>query len=148
MSNVAGDGLNCRDEILKSPILTNKIYDIAKQENNPTSLIRTIAFFFSSIVKGKPEPNIEITKKSLEILTKYFSVEDYEILRDVCWGFSNISDSEDYYVQRYLIDEGIINTLISCDPQDIKDLKIPAIRILGNLLSKNDTLVDVIITHI
>jgi len=148
LSNVVGEGIKYRDEVIKREVVINKIYDLAKQQNNPVNLNRIIAFFFSSIVKGKPEVNLNLTKKSLEILTIFFKDDDFEIIRDTCWGFSCLSDSDYPEIQRYLIDNGIVKVLIECNPNDVKDLKIPLIRVLGNLLTKNDSLAEVNIQFI
>jgi hypothetical protein len=143
LSNIVGEGVKYRDEVIKRQNIINKIYELAKQENNPINLNRIIVFFFSSIVKGKPEVNHDSTNKSLEVLTIFFKDDDFEILRDICWGFSCLSDSDYPEVQRFLIDKGIIKILIECNPNDVKELKIPLIRILGNLLTKNDNLAEV-----
>lgn len=143
LSNLSGESINVRDTLCKNEAIIKKLYNLAKAEFTGVELIRNLSFFFSSIIKGKPEVETEVLKKSLEILVLFFKHNDFETIRDALWGISHISDSDNPYVQRYLIDENIIKTIIMTSPSDLKELKIPVIRILGNLISKNDDLAEV-----
>lgn len=58
-----------------------------------TSLVRNASWALSNLVRGRPSPDFNKIKRSITSLCKVLVENDHEdILTDVCWSLSYISD--------------------------------------------------------
>jgi hypothetical protein len=143
LSNLAGEGVKYRDAIVAHELLFNKLFGLCNKDVS-AEMERQLSYLFSCLVKGKPELNLESLKKCMEAVEIFFKKNDIEVKRDAAWGFSSISDSDVISVQRFLIDRGLVQDIITMDKHILNEMIIPSIRIIGNLLSKTDKIADVL----
>lgn len=94
----------------------------------------------SNLCRGKtPKPNFDKIKQFLPVLAKAISEKDDEVLTDACWALSYLSDTTNENINAIIefIDLKKIVNLVESHEND--KIKAPAIRIIGNIVTGNDT---------
>ena len=96
MSNIAGDSLEYRDLVLShdvmaalSPVLNPwpRLKQVSLQQN--------VSWILSNLCRKKPHPKWRYTKKVIKALMIMMNSNDDEILQNVCWAFSYLTDIDE-----------------------------------------------------
>ena len=101
-------------------------------------MTRNASWTLSNLVRGKPKPEDLIVYTALPSLAQVIkdnSVED--ILTDVCWALSYISDQGDDRIP-HIINTEITERLVNLLDHENVAIAIPCLRILGNVVTGND----------
>lgn len=135
LGNVAGDGHDMRDLVLKVPgALTNLLLNIKHAATD--SLLGNATWTLSNFCRGKPQPQIESIQPALPYLAKLITHPKLDIVGDACWALSYISDGEDNRIQACL-DQKVVPTLVRLLSAEKVSVVTPALRTLGNIVSGN-----------
>lgn len=153
LGNIAGDCTDLRDIVLQSGALEPMIKNITEPANS--SLLANVVWSLSNMCRGKPQPDFALIGQCVPILAhllKNASPTNKEVLIDVCWALSYLSDGEEFRIQA-VVDTGvtpILVNLLDC-ALDSNDNNIPGsianpiIRTLGNIVSGNDSQTQAVI---
>jgi importin subunit alpha-1 len=110
LGNIAGDSRDSRDYILSTGVLDTFIKLI--HEAKTIRIIQFSAWVISNVVRGKPQPDFKITSKAIPTLAKLLSTyTDEQILADVCWAISFLSDGPNERVEA-VIKSGCVPKLV------------------------------------
>nr|UXY87329.1 importin alpha [Cryptomonas sp.] len=135
LGNIAGDSCEYRDLVLQENILCpllKQIYLTCR-----VSFLRNATWTLSNLCRGKPGPDIKYLDDILKGLAKLIFSEDTEILGDVCWALSYISDGSDERIQ-LIIQFGIIQRIVELLMHKDFHVQTPALRTIGNIVTGND----------
>mmetsp|Transcript_30523 Transcript_30523/g.61519 ORF Transcript_30523/g.61519 Transcript_30523/m.61519 type:complete len:519 (+) Transcript_30523:3360-4916(+) len=142
LGNIAGDSLECQNLVLKKGILNPLLEQI--KTSNRISFLRNCVWTLSNLCRNKPGPDLNETKLILSVLTKLIFSEDNEILTDLCWTLSYLSDDSPERIQ-ILISSGIVKRLTELLMHRDLSIQTSSLRAIGNIVTGNDTQTQVII---
>lgn len=101
----------------------------------------------SNLVRGKPKPNWNTVKVVIPCLLRCLSKDtDSEVLADVCWGMSYMSESDvadhiwDIINMGLNIDVDFIKIMIGLISTDNDAIRVPSLRVCGNLVTGDDVI--------
>lgn len=144
LGNIAGDGSDARDIVLKHGT-TDNLIKLMESENLEISFLRNIVWLMSNLCRNKnPAPKYEYILKLLPALAQLLQHNDKAILSDVCWALSYVTDDTPEKVQ------AVVNTnciprlvyLLTCDEPSIVT---PALRSIGNIVTGDDVQTDAVL---
>jgi hypothetical protein len=137
LGNIAGDGPELRDYVLKEGALPNLLQNIMQPAN--LSMLRNAVWALSNFCRGKPQPDLSVVGSAIPVLAQVImSSEDKEVLMDGCWAMSYLSDGENDRVQA-VIDTGVVPRLVALLSHSSASVITPALRTVGNVVSGTDT---------
>lgn len=103
-----------------------------------TSLVRNASWALSNLVRGRPIPDFNKVKRAVPSLCKVLMENDHEdILIDVCWALSYISDGGECKVPS-LISTNIFPRIIQLVTHHNVAISVPCLRTIGNVVTGND----------
>nr|UXY88325.1 importin alpha [Cryptomonas curvata] len=142
LGNIAGDSCKYRDMVLHEKIL----HSLLNQVNltNKISFLRNATWTLSNLCRGKPGPENKYLKDILCGLTKLIFSEDNEILGDVCWALSYISDNSNKQIQS-IIEAGIVQRIVELLMHKDIHVQTPALRTIGNIVTGDDIQTQLVI---
>lgn len=147
LGNIAGDSTDCRNMVLEAGIL-DPLLQLCKQDSK-LSLLRNATWTLSNLCRGKPQVPFDAIKSSLPILSKLLYSTDDEVLTDACWAFSYISDDTGPQNEKIaaVILSGAVPRLIQLLGHDSNNVKHPALRTIGNIVTGDDNQTQVVINN-
>ncbi|CAK59170.1 unnamed protein product (macronuclear) [Paramecium tetraurelia] len=136
LANISGDNVQFRDLLLNQGIVEPLIKLAMRYITDTSDVFKTIVWAISNLARGKPTPKI-YQKELMSILSEIINnIEDEELLIDACWGLSYLSEQENHIDT--LIGFGIVDKLALLLQSEKQSLVIPALRIIGNILTGNE----------
>ena len=142
LGNIAGDSCKYRDLVLDEKILIPLLNQI--NSTNKISFLRNATWTLSNLCRGKPGPDEKYLKDILCGLTKLIFSEDTEILGDVCWALSYISENSNKHIQ-LIIQSGIVQRVVELLMHKDFHVQTPALRIVGNIVTGDDIQTQLVI---
>uniref|UniRef100_A0A2K6FAA6 Importin subunit alpha n=1 Tax=Propithecus coquereli TaxID=379532 RepID=A0A2K6FAA6_PROCO len=110
LGNIAGDNAECRDFVLNCEILP-PLLDLLTNSNRLTTT-RNAVWALSNLCRGKnPPPNFSKVSPCLNVLSRLLFSSDPDVLADVCWALSYLSDGPNDKIQA-VIDSGVCRRLV------------------------------------
>ena len=92
LGNIAGDSHKVRDLVIAAGAV-DPIANILDSANPGTSLVRNASWTLSNLCRGRPAPIFDRVQRAIPSLVKVVNENDLEdILIDVCWAISYLSD--------------------------------------------------------
>lgn len=142
LGNVSGDSSKFRNIVLEAGILIPLIEEIKNSQK--LSFLRNAVWTLSNLCRIKPGLNFDEWQLILPVLTKLIYSDDIEILADVCWSLSYMSDGSGEGIQ-IIIDSGIIIRI--CELLIHKDATVqtPSLRTIGNIVTGNDLQTQIVL---
>jgi len=138
LGNIAGDSTDCRNLVLQSGILEPllRLFD----QNSKITLLRNATWTLSNLCRGKPQVPFEPIRATLPVLSKLLFSTDHDVLTDACWAFSYISDDTGPENEKIsaVIQCGAVPQLISLLGHRNNNVKHPALRTIGNIVTGDD----------
>lgn len=127
--------MNC--EIL-SPLL-----ELLTNSNRLTTT-RNAVWALSNLCRGKNPPNFSKVSPCLTVLSRLLFSSDSDILADVCWALSYLSDGPNDKIQA-VIDSGVCRRLVELLMYNDDKVVSPALRAVGNIVTGDDIQTQVIL---
>ena len=108
------------------------------------SLLRNATWTLSNFCRGKPAPDLQLIAPALPTMARLVLCQDSEVLSDVCWAMSYVSDGDEQRIDALLRNVPIeyLVQLIS-SREDL--VQTPALRTIGNIVTGNDEQTDRVI---
>ncbi|KAL4461641.1 hypothetical protein ABPG74_016265 [Tetrahymena malaccensis] len=142
LGNIAGDSSTSRNLVLQQDAVTIVLKQL-ERKNLKLANQRTIVWVISNFCRGKPQPEYEIVRPCLFYLGKCLEKykDDQEIIADSLWGINYLSETEKAIED--LINFGILQNICHHFLNSSTNTTLsPAIRIIGNVATSNDSYVD------
>jgi len=145
LGNIAGDSTEYRNMVLEAGIL-EPLLQLCSQDSKLT-LLRNATWTLSNLCRGKPQVPFAAIKNALPILSKLLYNSDDEVLTDTCWALSYISDDTGPQNEKItaVIMSGAIPRLTELLGHDSNNVKHPALRTIGNIVTGDDNQTQVVI---
>lgn len=70
-------------------------------------------------------------------------IQDRKVILDSIWGLCYTTDTDYDIITKNLFDTGIIHKLLQLNFNELYEFKIPTIRIIGNVVSIDNTITEV-----
>lgn len=145
LGNIAGESSDCRDLALREGALAPIMQLCNKEAKLP--MLRNATWTIANFCRGKPQPNFRAVAPALRTLSFLIYSKDPDILTDACWALSYLSDdngAENSKIQA-VINSGVSRRLVELllNPDD--NVKIPALRTVGNIVTGDDIQTQVIL---
>ena len=142
IGNISGDCVFYRDTILKSGGLEPLVRLI--QNTTDKVMIKQGAWALSNLCRGSPLPKYEFVKSAVATIcqvVKLGIIDDKEILADCCWALSYLTEGQKSKIQR-VVETGVIPSIVKISTEYSSAVVIPAVRILGNVVTGNELQTD------
>ncbi|TXG65190.1 hypothetical protein EZV62_006465 [Acer yangbiense] len=135
--NVASESPRCRDFVLGCGALRRLQEQLKKHDKLP--MLRNATWTLSIFCRGKPQPPFYLVKPAFPALAQLILLNDEEVLTDVCWALSYLSDGTNDKIQA-VIDVGVCLRLVEflTHPSPFPSVLIPALRTVGNIVTGDD----------
>ncbi|KAI4567259.1 hypothetical protein MJG53_008840 [Ovis ammon polii x Ovis aries] len=136
LGNIAGDNAECRDFVLNCEILP-PLLELLTSSNRLTTT-RNAVWALSNLCRGKnPPPNFSKVSPCLNVLSRLLFSSDPDVLADVCWALSYLSDGSNDKIQA-VIDSGVCRRLVELLMHNDYKVVSPALRAVGNIVTGDD----------
>merc|ERR1719419_1648080 len=147
LGNIAGDSPKCRDMVIEFNIL-QPLLQLCKHDSKLT-LLRNATWTLSNLCRGKPQVVFDSIKPALPFLSQLLFHTDNEVLADACWAFSYISDDTGPQNEKIaaVIQSGAVPRLIQLLGHESNNVKHPALRTVGNIVTGDDNQTQVVINN-
>jgi len=145
LGNVAGDSPECRNLVLEAGVLDPLLR--LCNHNSKLTLLRNATWTLSNICRGKPLPPFHAIQSALPVLSALLFLKDEEVLTDACWAFSYISDDTGNEKISEVIKCGAIPRLCHLLSHSNNNVKHPALRTIGNIVTGDDLQTQVVINN-
>jgi len=145
LGNIAGEGPDMRDLVLKESALESLLLNLVNPQN--MSLLENVVWTISNLCRGTPSPPKEITRTVIYPLVSLLGQPISEAAKvDILWALSYLSDGDEQKIELVLASGVALNLihLLQEDGMKVK-YKTPIVRILGNFVSGNDSQTQVVI---
>lgn len=143
LGNLGGEGPPCRDCALSCGAMPS-LLTVLTTPGQPLNIMRNATWAVSNLCRGRPYPDLAQVAIAIPVLAPLLSHSDSQVVVDATWGLSYISDGPAERVQTVL-NAGIVPKIVEHMICPAPALKIPAIRIIGNIASGDDEQTQVII---
>mmetsp|Transcript_16451 Transcript_16451/g.33332 ORF Transcript_16451/g.33332 Transcript_16451/m.33332 type:complete len:548 (+) Transcript_16451:75-1718(+) len=145
LGNIAGDSCHCRDLVLQHNAL-QPILALCTQDAKLT-MLRNATWTISNFCRGKPQPPFRAVAPALRTLSDLIYSKDYEVLTDACWALSYLSDDTgpDNQKIQAVIEAGVCRRLVELLMHKSDNVKTPALRTVGNIVTGDDIQTQVIL---
>lgn len=139
LGNIAGDSTRLRDTLLSNGII-EPLLILLNQGVNPTTT-RNITWTLSNLCRGKPQSPLDVIRPAIPYLAKLLASDDEEVVMDAAWAMSYISDDSTPRGDRItaVLQSGVARRLVELLTFAKVDIKTPALRSIGNIVTGNDT---------
>ncbi|ELA46784.1 hypothetical protein VCUG_01743 [Vavraia culicis subsp. floridensis] len=149
--NIAGDSEKMRDAAINCDVLKIVISLAAQllKTNASLRVLKNCTWLVSNLNRGRnPPPKLENMKASLEVLQQLINYKDDEVLNDTLWALSYICDNSAEAVDMVYSTDVLDKTLnILRNHYEYNSVKVmlPAIRMVGNIITGKDEHVDMLL---
>ncbi|KAM9824678.1 importin subunit alpha-7-like [Neosynchiropus ocellatus] len=132
LGNIAGDGPVFRDYVINCNVLSPLLMLLCPSSN--LAITKKAVWTLSNLFRGKnPPPAFEKVSPALPVLSKLLYSSDIDLLVNVCWGLSYLSDGPPGHIQA-VISSGVCPRLVTLLMHQEK-VAYPALRAVGNILT-------------
>jgi importin subunit alpha-1 len=144
LGNIAGDSAQCRDQVLNAGAL-RPLLELCTKDAKIT-MLRNATWSLSNLCRGKPQPDFALVQDALPVLARLLYVLDDEVLTDACWALSYMSDDTGPQNQKIqaVIQCGVARRLVELLMHRSPNVKTPALRTVGNIVTGDDVQTQVI----
>lgn len=135
LGNIAGDSALCRDHVLQQGALKPLLKSLTA--DSKLTMLRNATWTLSNLCRGKPAPVFDLVKPALAVAKDLIFFEDDEVLTDVCWALSYLSDGSSEKIKA-VVDSGVVKRVTELLMHDNISVKTPALRTIGNIVTGDD----------
>lgn len=145
LGNVAGDSIECRDHVINHGILPHLLLLLNKAVK--LSMLRNAVWCLSNLCRGKtPPPDFEQLKTSLPTLSRLLFNPDNDVLADVCWALSYLSDGPNEKIQ-VVMESGVVKRLVELLSYNSPGVVSAALRAVGNIVTGDDSQTQLVLEN-
>ena len=139
LSNVAGDSLELRDRVIQLGVGEFIRDRLMRTPLLHVGHIGNMIWLISNLVRGMPAPSDEFVESITMVIPKGLGMEKEEIVADVCWICSYITESGNRVGINRVIELRVLPKLVELmlDPRD--KIQTPALRTLGNIATGDNS---------
>lgn len=140
LGNIAGDNSECRDLVIENKALEAISNVLLEDKNNKQQIKfkKNGIWALSNFCRNKA-PLVDL--KKIECILPVFSVfinnTDLEILTNVCWAVFYLTDGPNERID-FVIKNFDITRFVELTSHFSEKVRIPALRIIGNIVTGND----------
>jgi len=146
LGNIAGDSPQCRDAVLMAGAL-EPLLQLCTPDAK-ISVLRNATWTLSNFCRGKPQPEFQLVRGALPTLAGLIGLQDDDVLTDACWALSYLSDDpapgSNQKIQA-VIEAGVARRLTELLAHPSSNVKTPALRTVGNIVTGDDIQTDTIL---
>ena len=138
LGNIAGDSATTRDSVLHSGAL-DQIAAVLEKAPVGSSFLRNASWALSNLCRGRPQPEYDLVRRAIPTLVKVLvENEKEEIITDICWALSYLSDGAKDRIQD-LLDARLLTKMIVLLGHQNVAIAIPSLRTIGNIVTGDDS---------
>ena len=146
LSNIAGDSVSHRDEVISLGIVEILSNLLVSGKAKSSSSIEVIAWLLSNLCRGVPEPPTSVVSTALKLAPGLLATEKARIVATTCWMLSCLTDNRPLETVDAVLNSGVIGTLLEWVMRtEAEKVQIPALRTLGNILTGDDSQAQVLL---
>lgn len=136
LGNIIGDGPDFRDLVIQQEFI-KPLHNILKRDPQP-SFLRNLSWVLVNLCRSKSPPlQINVIREVLPILISLIETCDANIVGDVIWAVSYITDYGNSEIQT-IIDSGIVSFIVPMLKHEDFKIQTPALRVIGNIVTGTD----------
>lgn len=136
LGNIAGDGHECRDLVLKQGVVAKLMKHINSEKSQ--DFLRNLTWMISNLCRNKPTPPLEYLQPLLAPLAALVNWHDTRVQADACWALSYITDGTSDHVQAVCDTPNLVAKMIDLIASRDKVMIVPALRAVGNIITGDD----------
>ena len=137
LGNLAGDNPRIRDIVINAGAV-NPIAELLDRTAPGNSFVRNASWTLSNFCRGRPAPKFEKVIRCIPSLAKVLIENDAEeILTDICWAMSYISDGGQGHIP-VILQTNVLPRLVQLLEHDHLAISVASLRTIGNILTGND----------
>lgn len=144
LGNIAGDCPKLRDEVLRHGGMQRVLALVESTASTGQMVpLRNATWALSNLVRGKPQPSKEYVAYAVPMLARLLQIEDDELLIDVCWALSYVTDGDNDSID-LVIQAGCVQPLMAKLDKGVK-VQTPALRALCNVVTGSNEATQAVI---
>lgn len=144
IGNISGDSPEFRDMVLDADAMT-PILHVLNHTQRPT-VMKNAAWSLSNLCRGKnPPPDFSKVAQALPVLSLAILNSDKDVLTDLCWAISFLSDGPNDRIQA-VIDAGVCRRLVELLAHPEVCVVAAALRSVGNIVTGDDKQTQLMLT--
>lgn len=144
IGNISGDSPEFRDLVLEADAMTPLLQILCTAQK--AALMKNAAWTLSNLCRGKnPPPHFDTVSQALPVLARAIFQTDKDVLTDLCWAISFLSDGPNDRIQA-VIDAGVCRRLVELlEHTEQSSVVSAALRTVGNIVTGDDKQTQVIL---
>ena len=139
LGNIAGDSAEFRDLVIESGALELIVSVLIDENKQHTVKYKKNGIWTLSNFCRNKDPLVELKKIKciLPVFHVFIEHTDHEILSDVCWAISYLTDGPNERIE-FIINNFDLNKIANLLRHDSFKVLVPALRIIGNIVTGDD----------
>ena len=136
LGNIAGDSPHFRDLVLGHGALNPLLSSLSN--SHKIGMLRNCSWTLSNFCRGKPPPPFHFLEPAIHVLNSLLHAPDDEILTDVCWALSYLTDGTNDRIQAVVKEPGLVNRVVELLDHETPSVQTPALRVIGNIVTGDE----------
>lgn len=137
LGNMAGEGPRIRDLVINAGAV-KPISDMLDRTTPGSTFTRNASWTLSNLCRGRPAPDYKKVFRCVSSLAKVLIENDSEeIIGDICWAFSYISDGGAAQIP-VILQTNVLPRIVQLLEHQTMAICVSCLRTIGNVLTGND----------
>ena len=134
---MAGDGPRIRNLVINAGAV-DPIANYLDRAPVGSTFTRNASWTLSNMCRGRPAPDFQQIKRATRSLAKVLIENDLEeIIGDVCWALSYISDGGAEQIP-YILETNVLPRIVELLEHKEMSISVSCLRTIGNILTGTD----------